>query len=255
MSACHLVIASLGLALVSGCGSTTSVWEPTDAGCSESVIDGGGVVDPPEAGAPFCPSGVCNYQAQTGCSSGQACRPQFTATSPDVSAGCEAAGRGKAGAVCSAGSDCAAGYFCAGGFCRKQCCHGDWSACDPGESCISRLEVKVGGKVIGSGMDLCFPVNDCDPLSVEPCPNALDRECKIVDPTGAVACEPLSLSQAGDLCDAQNSCAAALVCVLDHCRRLCRADACGEPACDPEDGACVHFARDPAGVGECTPGF
>lgn len=246
----------LAAALAIGCGTTTSVSEPVDdAGCRDTVKDGGGIVDPPEPGAASCPSGVCNYQAQTGCPSGQACRPKFTALSPDVTPGCEAAGTGTSRATCNAGSDCAAGYFCAAGACRKQCCHGDWSACDAGESCIRQLEVKAGGQVVDSGMELCFPVNDCDPLDPAPCPNAPDRECKIVDPTGNVACDPLSSAHAGDACSTQHSCAAGLTCVLDQCRKLCRALACGEPSCAAEEGACVHFTRDPIGVGECTPGW
>jgi len=247
----------LFLAIATACGSTTSVPDPNHraVGCMETVREGGGEIDPPKPGALQCPSGICNYQTQSGCGAGLACRPQFTAASEDVSPGCEASGAGTTAAACSTGSDCAPGYFCAAGACRKQCCGRDWSACDPGESCIRELEVKAGGKVVDSGMDLCFPVNNCDPLDLGPCPNAPGRECKIVDPTGAVACEPISVAQVGDPCDHDNACRAGLTCVLDHCRKLCNAEACGEPSCDADDGGCVHFTRDPAGVGECTPGW
>jgi len=243
------------LRFTAGCGTTTSVGEPVDAGCTETVRDGGGVVDAPEPGAPQCPSGACNYQAQTGCASGQACRPQFSATAPSVEPGCEPAGSGVSGTACSESRECTAGYFCAAGACRRQCCGGDWYPCDSGESCIRQLSVRAGGQIIDSGMELCFPVNDCDPLDTRPCPNAPDRECKIVDARGSVACEPLSTAAQGDACDSSNPCTAGLSCVLNRCRKLCRAEACGSPACDSADGTCVHFARDPLGVGECTPGW
>lgn len=247
---------SLAFLLGVGCGTTTTVSGTSplgDAGCADPkiVLDAGGSVEPPEAGAPQCPSGVCNYQAQTGCGVGEACRPQFTATSPGVSPGCEWAGVGKSGATCSSSGDCGAGYFCADNACRKQCCHGDWSACDPGESCFRRLEVKAGGVVTDSEMELCFPVGDCDPLDPSSCAQGL--ACGIVDPTGAVACLPATDVQPGDACGPTSSCAAGALCVNSHCRTLCRAEACGEPACAPGQGTCVHYNRDPQGVGECTP--
>ena len=241
-----------------GCGTTTTVTDApsVDAGCATPsvIVDGGGDIEPPEAGAPECPAGVCNYQAQTGCAQGQACRPQFTAEAPTVSPGCEAVGSGTAGAACKVGTDCALGYFCADAVCRKECCHRDWSACDPGESCIRQLYVKAGGQLIDSGMDLCFPVNNCDPLDPASCPGAPAEQCSVVDPTGAVACEAAGTAQAGDPCGETAPCAGGLYCVSDECRPLCRAEACGaEPACAPGQGTCVRYARDPAGVGECTP--
>ena len=39
-----------------------------------------------------------------------------------------------------------------------------------------------------------------------------------------------------------------------ECRRLCKAvEGGGEPSCKEGEGVCVHFHRDPPGVGECTP--
>ncbi|HTA92865.1 MAG TPA: hypothetical protein VK745_24975 [Polyangiaceae bacterium] len=246
-----------GLLLGVGCGTTTTVSTPApfDAGCADpSVIeDAGDSIAVPDAGAPQCPSGICNYQAQTGCPADQACRPQFNAVSPDVSPGCEAAGTGKSGATCATGSDCASGYYCADNVCRKQCCAGDWSVCDTGESCFRSLEVKAGGNVIDSGMALCFPVDGCDPLDPSSCPGAPAQGCRIVDSQGSTACVPVGTAQPGDTCATANTCAAGSICSLGACRALCRADVCGEPACTASQGLCIRYSRDPAGVGECTP--
>ena len=250
-------VALLGIGLVS-CGTTTSSTDPSDAGptpyCAQVIVD---LHDSPAEspdGVAACPAGDCNYQAGTGCEEGFACRPQFTAESKEVSPGCEPAGTGVTGSACAGSAECASGYFCAEGSCHKQCCGGDWSACDPGESCIRQVDVRAGGQVEDSGLALCYPVNDCDPLATGPCNGSKTRECKIVDPTGAVACEPLSTAQVGDSCKGGTVCAAGLNCVLDACRQLCRAEMCGEPGCPEGAGACVHLTRDPEGVGECTPG-
>lgn len=209
--------------------------------------------EPPD-GASACPAGDCNYQTQEGCSDDQACRPQFNASEPDVTPGCEGAGEGEPGDACSAQSDCGRGLYCAAGFCRRLCCGGDWSACDEGESCIRSLSVKAGGEVIPAGVDLCFPVGTCDPLDPESCADEPGRECKIVDPTGAVACAPQSDKEVGDACGPPDVCKQGLSCVGGVCVKLCRFLECGEPACGPEDGTCVHFLRDPEGIGECTLG-
>ncbi len=253
-------LAFVALLQLAGCGSTTSVSTPSpvvDAGCDDAsvILDGGGTIEQPDAGGPTCPSGPCNYQTQTGCAAGQACRPQFTASSTTVEPGCETAGTGKSGATCSSGADCAAGLFCAEGACRQQCCGGDWSVCADGESCFRTLQVKAGGVVEDSGMSLCFPVGGCDPLSTSSC--AAGSICAIVDGRGSVACIPASTAQPGASCDATGACAAGAVCVQSDqgavCRALCHAEACGAATCTGTDVECIHFNRDPAGVGECTP--
>ncbi|HEX3776366.1 MAG TPA: hypothetical protein VHV51_17960 [Polyangiaceae bacterium] len=256
-----IAIASLASSfVVAACGtsSNTSDAPLADAGCADGdscgILDaGGGQPIVPDAGGPQCPAGTCNYQDQTGCAAGQACRPQFTATSTTVTPGCEAAASGESGAACTAGADCAIGYYCIENVCRKQCCGGDWSACDPGESCIRQFEVALGGKDVDSGMELCFPVNDCDPLAQNSCADDPGTECKIVDPTGAVACEPKSSAKIGDACSTASPCAAGAICVANQCRALCRAEKDGGPVCATGQGTCVHFERDPAGIGECTP--
>jgi hypothetical protein len=249
----------LALSAWLGCGTSTTasdpvVTPPPDASCaSPSIVeDGGGVIALPDAGAPLCPSGVCNYQSQTGCAADQACRPQFTATSTNVSPGCEAAGSGTSGAVCASGADCAAGYFCAEQTCHRQCCQGDWTVCDPGESCYRQLEAEAGGQVVESGLDLCFPVARCSPLDPSSCGDA-GLECHVVDSAGSVACEPNASAEPGDDCSPTKPCSAKALCVLGSCRALCSADPCGALPCAEGQGTCVHYNRDPAAVGECTP--
>ncbi len=262
-AACTVGLLGAAALAVQSCGTTTSVNEPySDASVAPPVIvDGGGMIEGPPDGVADCPEGACNYQSGSGCGAGFGCRPQFTASSSDVHPGCEPAGSGVVGSACTAQADCAAGYYCAGGSCRKQCCAGDWSACDAGESCIRQVSVHAGDSIVASGLALCYPVNDCDPLQTGACNGDAKRECKIVDPTGAVACEPVTSAHLGDSCGPDAACAAGLSCVLDdcqtcdqgHCRKLCRAVVGGLPACSTDEGPCVHFNRDPPDVGECTP--
>jgi hypothetical protein len=247
----------LGLALI-GCGSTGTVTDSSTGGaCARVVANGRDAPVAPPDGASECPAGTCNYQSQTGCSATQACRPSFT----DAKPACDTAGTGVSNTMCSAQADCAQGYYCVENQCHKLCCGRDWSACPAGESCIRDLQVSVGGQNLESGSGLCYPVNNCDPLKADGCPAG--HECKIVDPQGSVACAVTSQAQEGDACSAPNFCAQGLICVeVDSggatspvCRKLCQAEMCGVPACSASEGTCVHFNRDPLGVGECTPGW
>lgn len=249
-----LLVSLFGAGLGSGCGSAAEVGNsPTPDECPRLVTDNTRTVPDPPDGAAKCASGDCNYQTQEGCSDSDACRPQFNATDAEVHPGCEEAGAGEAGQECTLQGDCGRGLYCAEGVCRKTCCGGDWTACDEGESCIRTLKVKAGGEVLDAGVDLCFPVGTCDLFDAESCADT-NRECKIVDPTGAVACAPRSNADVGDECGPPTVCKQGLNCVGGVCVKLCVFAACGEPACSESDGACTHFERDPAGVGECTLG-
>ncbi len=247
----------LGLCLVLGlagaCGASESTSQPT-ASCPQLLEDKVHPVDDPPDGAAACAAGDCNYQTQTGCPDDQACRPQFNATDPDVHPGCEAAGTAAAGEACTAQGDCVRGAYCAAGTCRKLCCGADWSGCDAGESCIRSLDVRAGGQVIPADASLCFPVNTCDPLDPSSCADEPSRECKIVDPTGAVACAPHSNADLGESCAPPTVCRQGATCVGGRCIKLCRFQECGEPSCSDAEGRCVRFLRDPEGVGECTVG-
>jgi hypothetical protein len=243
------------LGLASACGSAESVAPdaPPEPSCTPLVEDTLVPLEPPPDGAAACASGVCNYQTQAGCAVDQACRPQFNATEPKVNPGCERAGAGASGDSCAAQTDCARGFYCALGACHKLCCGGDFSACDSGESCIRNLQVRAGGEVLSAGADLCFPVGTCDPLDPNSCADEPNRECKIVDANGAVACAPRSSAGKGDACAPPTVCRQGLNCVGGYCIRLCAYAMCAEPSCEADE-SCVHFARDPEGLGECTLG-
>jgi hypothetical protein len=185
---------------------------------------------------------------------------------------------------------CARGLQCIGKVgesqvCRKLCCgepgasYGDWRACDPGESCIRQIQPAVerpegSGNFVfidHPGVFACVPVNECDVLDADSCSkNTDDRTvCRIVDPLGRVACRPKqsSNSQVGGPCAHFDQCGPVQHCAQrtddqgipqsdKTCRRLCRITLeCGSSACPQGQGVCVHFKRDPEGVGECTPNF
>lgn len=252
-------LALLALAWAAGlpaCGSAATVTDapPPPPSCPELFEDLTTEVPAPPDGEAACAAGVCNYQTQVGCAADEACRPQFNATDPGVEPGCEAAGDGKAGDACAGQPDCARGFYCdPSGVCRKQCCGADWSACDEGESCIRSVAVKAGGKVTAAELDLCFPVGTCDLFDPESCADDPLRECKVVDPTGAVACAPRSNKDVGDPCGPPDVCKQGLACVGGFCTKLCAFEACAEPSCSEADGICTHYERDPPGVGECIP--
>lgn len=254
---CGLVVGALAATLgLSACGSNNVAPPGSDAGTDapEVVLDGGGEVPAPPDGAALCPSGSCNYQTQSGCAATRACRPTLT-TGGTITPGCQAAGSKQSDAPCQAWTDCARGYLCAGGACHKLCCGGDWSACSAGHSCIRQLFVQPpdAGTSVSAGVDLCFPVNNCDVLDPNSC-GAAGQSCQIVDPIGDVACAPAGSGTFGAPCSETQPCSGGFSCVGDKCRRLCRAVAGGgNPACPTSEGICVHYNRDPAGVGECTP--
>jgi hypothetical protein len=137
-------------------------------------------------------------------------------------------------------------------------------SCDPGEACYRELLYTIEGDPdddsddvnIPSGAYMCFPTG-CDLFTSDDCPNNTD--CKIIDPTGRTACLPPSPERLGERCTPPSVCGRGLNCVglpgEERCRKLCRAEECGEPSCDADEGTCVHFNRDPEGVGECTPGW
>jgi hypothetical protein len=228
---------------------------PADAGSDapDVILDGGGPIPDPPDGAAACPKGACNYQTDEGCQATQSCVPL-----PDgkgaAPPGCIGAGTGKSGEACQNFDQCAPGLICAGGACRKLCCGGDWTGCgSASEHCLQSLVVGdgMGGK-IPTGAMLCLPVNTCDALVPTSCPTA-GESCQIVDPTGATACLKEGTADIGQSCKSA-ACKGGSLCVKDACRRLCKAvEGGGEPSCKPGEGICIHYNRDPAGVGECTP--
>lgn len=252
---------ALALLLAAGCGSTPADETRPDSG--PTVFDGGGVKPDPPDGELLCQPGECNYQAQD-CPSGGSCLP--TTTPPGSGAwppACQSAGAAAPGQACTGWNDCERGAFCVGltggapGVCRKLCCGGDWSACPAGQSCIQELFLLPAGSTDPAqakyaGADLCAPVGTCDLFDAQACASEPGRTCQIVDPIGNVACAPSGDVAIGQACSSTLRCVAGASCVGGACRRLCRAVEGGLPACPAGEGVCVHFARNPEGVGECT---
>jgi hypothetical protein len=175
------------------------------------------------------------------------CAPSYTDGKPI----CEPAGATPLGGACTSWLDCAPGAICPDGFCRKLCCGRDWTGCTQGEHCIGKLTVQLDGGVVDPGAFLCLPVNTCSALDPASCAATKPgTTCQIVDPTGVTACFPEGTGAAGQACP----CKGGFTCVNNGCRRLCKAvEGGGEPSCPATEGRCVHFVRDPAEVGECTP--
>lgn len=214
------------------------------------ILDGGGAIPEPPDGESLCPAGTCNYQTSAGCPVDEpSCVPALAMNNTSAPS-CEAAGPGASGGACASWTDCAAGHICVTGVCRKLCCGGDWTGCaSADEHCVQTLQLQgSGGAAVATGAMLCLPVNTCDALAPSSCKTP-GATCQIVDPTGATACFPEGTG--GSL--APCPCKGGFLCVAGACRRLCKAVVGGgEPSCEPDEGVCVHFNRDPAGVGECT---
>jgi hypothetical protein len=255
--ACAFGLAGTGVAAGSSCGFREVAPDLPDAGVAGAagdsglVLDAGGEIPAPPNGEGLCPPGVCNFQSQEGCPFPQACWP-YVDDAGTVFAACADAGTRTSGQACSEWADCARGYACVEEACRRFCCGGDWSACDTDEGCIRQLSLLVGDAAINSGVELCYPVDTCDVLDLSACAFEPGMTCQIVDPRGKTACLPAGSAQLGEPCSTVRVCGAGLSCVGGTCRRLCRAVVGGEPSCPADEGICVHFSRDPEGVGECT---
>jgi hypothetical protein len=241
-------------------GNDGGVGGTTGTGGSDAFppvnLDGGGKVPDPPDGASLCPLGSCNYQTGEGCSGATTCTPVLTsASASSATPTCQPAGSVPSGGACTTGrQDCAPGTFCAEGACHKLCCgsavFGDYRVCPQGEHCFRPLALgAANGATVTTGAYLCFPVNQCDAL--DPAAGcAPGTSCQLIDPSGATACAPEGTGTPGEQCP----CKGGFACVGNGCRRLCRAVADGgAPSCPPAEGACIHFNRDPSGVGECTP--
>lgn len=260
------VLLALGAALAAGiaCGTADSVSPPDKIPCNEIYFGGGLLPFPPDGAslcAPGAAKGACNYQTQDGCAAGQTCAPHVDKGT--VVPTCRPAGERASGEPCDSSStdaakQCGVGLQCADRTCHRFCCGGDWSACDPGESCIRQAEVSIDGGLELAGADLCYPVGTCNVLDPEACQSE-GRNCRIADPIGHVACMPASDLGLGATCDEAHQCGPVLHCVKSSekaatgvCRSLCPWGVCADKTCDG-GSLCVRFNRDPPGVGECTP--
>ncbi len=220
------------------------------------ILDGGGTLPDPPDGASLCPEGACNYQTQAGCPADQACRP--TVQGGQVIPSCQSGGPSADNEPCDGSSDCGRGLDCTEGRCHRLCCGGDWSACSGAQSCFRPYSLRVDDAGGPTGASLCYPTGGCDVLDPGACSSLPNQSCQIIDPTGAVACARTGTAQTGEACGPSTPCAPLHLCVSSEnawlCRRLCRAaEGAPEPSCPADGGVCVHYRRDPVGVGECTP--
>lgn len=264
-----LVSTGFALGWAAACGSADTAAVVTHKSCL--IYFGHREIPQPPDGANNCPPGDCNYQTQEGCTAAQACFPHYDMASGTISPTCGAAGTQKVGQVCNDTADhiCERGLICVDGACAKTCCNADWSACGEGQSCFrtaSKFKVPTTGAIIDYDPKLgtCAPVGNCDVLDPNACSGDTKRPvCRIVDPTGAVACAPNGTRSLGDPCDEANQCGKGQHCAGNSsdggkpdtfCVRFCRFGTCNaEPSCPESEGVCVHFDTDPDGVGECTP--
>jgi hypothetical protein len=253
---------SLVVVAATSCGTAdapnTDHVKPT---CPKIVTDGGGGIVMPADGsqAPECQTSLCNYQSQEGCAADESCLPIVVAGA--ITPACEKVGTSTLGTACGT-TACERGQTCElDGYCRKLCCAGDWTVCEAGESCFPGFAYTIDNTDTPTGAWVCYPVGTCSVLDPHPAACRADQDCKMVDSRGSEACVPKSGGELGEACSRASGrlCGAGLTCVgqpgSTTCRRLCRAEECGEPACLEGEGTCVHFDRDPPGVGECTPGW
>ncbi|HVU00733.1 MAG TPA: hypothetical protein VHE30_03245 [Polyangiaceae bacterium] len=262
------VVSLAGLAAFVACGGADSYVPPHGEGCAPLYAKLDERATPPD-GASLCPAGPCNYQTQTGCATGEHCSPHLDPTKNQIVPACRAYGKRDKGEPCDdsvadPNQQCGLGLECAEGKCRTMCCGGDWSACDDGESCILKTAMDVNGTITDTGLFLCYPVDDCKALSPDSCADST-KACRIADPLGHTACLTPKTKALGDPCTEADPCSAGQICATSDdgsdtpppftCRRLCPWGVCAEATCGESEGVCVHFTRDPLGVGECTPNF
>ena len=258
----HLLLYAIFGGCVACSTSKSAEQDKPDSGLPKVILDGGGTLPDAPNGVAQCQKGACNYQDQD-CSGAMNCLPSSNPGSATPwPPACQVGGTRGDGESCTAWTDCKVGYFCTGfsssqtGICRKLCCGGDWSACSKGQSCIRQLYLKrpgSGSSVEYAGADVCAPVGTCDVLDPNACKDEPGRSCQIVDPLGNVACAPEGSLDVGSNCSGKDGCKRGLSCVGNRCTRLCKAvEGGGDPECRPGEGVCVHFKRNPPGVGECT---
>ena len=260
-----LVGVAAAWAAACGSGDTSSASPPPGhctiyyglAGNPETSAEGG-------AAPARCATSPCGYQSQSGCPADGTCFPHFDDKTNTVAPACGEVGTVRAGQACDDKSLCARGLLCVEGRCAKPCCDGDSSVCAADERCVR--EVKASNGEFVPGLGTCATINDCDPLSTAACgSDPAWPVCRIIDHVGTVACSRAGERDLGDDCDSAHPCGAGQHCagnessavaatIQTKCVRLCKFGSCGaEPACGKDEGVCVHFDRDPDGVGECTP--
>lgn len=242
-------------------------------GCSErvsSVPDAGGLASsepaPPSSDAaddaavgegPACgPEGECDLWAVDSCEAGRACRLLLQSDQPSAAATtaepmCAEAGGGRDGEDCDRSQDCGPGLDCttfndAGGSCRRPCCElNQTGGCPTGQFCRTEL---VDADDASTDVALCDSCDDCKlggAAGDSDCPD--DQACYPLGTPGEPcrACLPAGDAAPGEACEAQNDCAADLLCIAlggaYQCTAACSLDLGG---C-PDDLTCTPIADGP----------
>jgi hypothetical protein len=257
-----LAIAALG-AFAVGCGDDDRSGGrdtgpiPIDSGPPRDTgpaIDSGPGRD---AGPPtgMCPSGMCDYVAQTGCMAGEGC--YIGMAGPQ----CAPSGMGGDGSACMNINDCQSGFTCVveamgmPGECHKMCCAiGSVRDCPMGQSCSTRFVDDMGTFL---GVGFCSSPDSCDVLMQTGC--AMGEACYVTDlDDGSVRClTPTATAGAeGAMCEGDQDCQAGNTCLsLDMgmtftCLKYCNAMMGATSGC-AEGQMCNRLSMGVPNIGVC----
>lgn len=248
---------SLVIALLAGCGSTSSPPEDdaaiaradggidaavisVDAGATEAAVDAASVdAAPVDASLPdgsLCvASGACDPFDETSCGA-MACRPGATGTA------CSALSATPLGInmACVHAADCAPGLVCLsfapaeGSLCHQMCPTRSVGDCPTGFACI--------GSFGDTCINLCRPLAASCDIYAQDCPMSADTCTLVRNPETSApftGCRPAGTQTEGMACGGTDgTCSHALICVgtagIATCRHVCDStltpDTCASPA-------------------------
>lgn len=213
----------------------------------------------------------CNFAAQTGCGTGEACLysdangntacfaggcdlvAQVCPTTTDsctyvqfqdggIGRGCLPSGTGAEGSACSSPSACAKGLLCLSGKCAKFC-YRDSDCTGANQLCATLVQVPGANEIPAA----CTTINGCDPL-LQNCTTGegcyLTTSGPVCAPQGSVAlngtCTPLAVCTRGALCLVTSSGATS-----GTCKAFCNLDGgmpnCGSGACGALQGVSYGY--------------
>ena len=245
------------------CSGTGTATIPRQGMCARHLLRRRARTPHPD-GPTSCATGPCNYQTQAGCPAGQTCWPHIDAVKGPVTPTCRAGGSQKKGESVTTNKAVQPGLLLRGRRLPNDVLRrATGRHAPPGESCFHQAMAAIGESLVYAGLRPVLPGGHCDVLDRRrACLASEAQVCRRRRPDGRGRLHAAERDLAlGAACDRLDQCDAGMICAglsgsgptNGTCRRLCRWAACGAPACGASDGECVHFTRDPDGVGECTP--